>query len=90
MIRVERLFVAGTDQLEQDGSLRLIFADIGEVIEDQQIEAIQLGDGCLQCQFAPRHLKSLHQIGCAGEQHAPAVFDQCGSDGGGEMGLAAA
>ena len=83
-------FVAGADQLEQDGGFRLILADIGEVIEDQQIEAVEPIDGRLQCQFAACHLKPLNQIGGSSEQHAAAVFHQCQADGGGQMRLAAA
>ena len=37
--------VAGADEFEQDGRFGLILADIGEVIEDQQMEAIEPVDG---------------------------------------------
>jgi len=68
-------FVSSADELEQEECFRLIFADIGEIIEDQQMKAIEPVDGGLQRQFAARHLKPFDQIGRAGEQHAPAVLD---------------
>jgi transposase len=57
--------VAGADELEQDGGFRLVLADIGEVIEDQEVEAIEAIDGRLQCKLAACHLKPLHQVGGA-------------------------
>ena len=53
--------VSSADQLEQHGGFRLILADVGEIIEDQEIEAVEPVDGGLQCQFAARHLKSAYQ-----------------------------
>ncbi len=38
-------FVAGADELEQDAGLGLILGDVGEVVEDQQVEFVELGDG---------------------------------------------
>ena len=82
--------VTRADHLEQHRGLRLILADIGEVIEDQQMEAVEPGNGGLQGEFAARHLELLHQVGGAGEQHAPTVFHQCHPDGRGQVRLAAA
>ena len=59
----------------------LILADIGEVIEDQQIEPVEPGDGGLEREFAARDLEPLDEIGGAGEHHAPAIFDQCEANG---------
>ena len=42
------LFVACADELEQHAGLGLILGDVGEVIEDQQIEAIEAVDGGLE------------------------------------------
>ena len=83
-------FVASADQLEQHGCLSLILADVGEVVEDQQVEAIEPIDGGLERQFAPRDLQPLHEVGGSGEQHTPAVFHQRQADGGRQMRLAAA
>ncbi len=61
-----------------------------EVIEDQQIEFVELGDGGLELQFAAGNLQFLDQIRGSGEHDPPAVFDQRQADGGGEMALSAA
>src|SRR5437764_9673502 len=37
------MLVTGADQLEEDGGFRLIFADVGEIIEDQQVKAVEPG-----------------------------------------------
>jgi hypothetical protein len=57
---------------------------------DQQMETIEPVDGGFQAEFAARDLEFLHQVGGAGEQHAPAVLDQCQPDGRGQVRLAAA
>jgi hypothetical protein len=49
-------FVAYADGLEQHGGLCLILADIGEVIEDQQVEAIERIDRSFEWEFAPLDL----------------------------------
>ena len=36
--------VACADQFEQDARLRLVLGDIGEVVEDQQVIFVELGD----------------------------------------------
>lgn len=41
-------FVARRDQFEQDAGLGLILGDIGDVVEDEQVVAIELGDCVLQ------------------------------------------
>ena len=33
--------VAGADEFEEDGCFGLILADVGEIIEDQQVEAVE-------------------------------------------------
>lgn len=37
--------VTGADQLEQDRCFGLILGDIGEVVEDEQVIFVELGDG---------------------------------------------
>ena len=73
-------FVARADQFEQHRCFRLILGDIGQVVKNQKMVAIEAGDCSLQCQFAPRDLEFLHQVGCAREQHAPAIFHQSEAD----------
>ena len=63
--------VAGADELEQHAGLGLVLGDVGEVVEDQQVEAIEPVDGGFEAEFAARDLKLLDEIGGAGE-HAPA------------------
>ena len=82
--------VALGDQLEQHAGLGLVFADIAEVVEDQAVELVELGQSRRQGEIAPRSLQFLHEIGGAGEQHAIAVVDQPGADRRGRMRLAGA
>ena len=83
-------FVAGADQLEQHAGLGLVLGDVGEVVEDQQVEAVEPVDGGFERQFAAGDLKLLDEVGGAGEEHAPAVLDEGEADGGGQMALSAA
>ena len=83
-------FVSCADELEQHAGLGLILGDIGEIVEDQEIEAIEPIDGGLEIELATRHLELLDEIGGAGEEHAPSVLDQGEADGGREMALSAA
>ena len=69
-------FIAGGDQLEQHAGLGLTLADIGDVVEDQQLVLVELGDGGFEPQLPARHLQPLDEIGGAGEQNAPAVLDE--------------
>jgi hypothetical protein len=73
-------FVAGADELEQHARLRLIFADVGEIIEDQQVEAIKTIDRSFECEFAPRNLQFLYEICGAGEEDAPPVLHKSKPD----------
>ena len=83
-------FVAGTDELEQDAGLGLILADVGEVVEDQEVETVEAVDGGFEGEFAPRDLEFLDEVGGPGEQDPCSVLDQGEADGCGEMTLAAA
>ena len=74
-------FVAGADQFEQHRGLGLVLADVGEVVEDQQVELVEAVDGGFKAEFAPGDLQFLHEVGGSGEQYAPAVFDQGEADG---------
>ena len=40
--------VAGADQFEQDTGFGLVLGDVGEVIEDEQVEAVEPVDGGFQ------------------------------------------
>ena len=64
-------FVSRADQFEQYARLRLILGDVGEVVEDQQMIFVELGDRRFEHEIAARDLELLHEIGCSREQHAP-------------------
>src|SRR6516165_9318342 len=68
--------VPGADKLKEDAGFSLVFGNIGEVIEDQEVESVELGDGGFESELATGNLQSLDEIGGAGEQHTPAVFDE--------------
>src|SRR5271170_4074564 len=53
-----------------------IFGDVGEVVEDQQMEFVELGDGGFESQLAAGDLQALDEISRAGEQDAPAPVDE--------------
>ncbi len=80
--------IARGDQLEQHAGLGLILGDVGDVVEDEEVVAVEFGDRAFKRQFAAGDLKPLHKIGGAGEQHPPAVFDEGETERGREMAFA--
>ena len=70
--------VARRDEFEEDVSLVLL--DIGDIVEDQEMVAVEPGQQCFQGQFAAYDLHALHQIGGSGEEHAVSVLDQGEAD----------
>ena len=56
-------FVARTDQFKQDAGFGLVFGDVGEVIEDQQMVLVELVDSGFECEFAACQLQALHEVG---------------------------
>jgi hypothetical protein len=68
--------VACADQLEQHAGLGLILGDVSEVVEDQQVEAVEPIDCGFEVEFAARDLELLHQIGRAGEENLPSLLDE--------------
>jgi hypothetical protein len=46
--------VAAADQLEQHAGFGLILADIGDVVEDQQVILVELGEHAFESEFAAR------------------------------------
>jgi len=65
-------------------------AELGTMQVSEEVEAIEAIDGRLQCKLAACHLKPLHQVGGAREQHAPAVLHQDEANGGSKVRLPAA
>ena len=83
-------FVAGADQFEQHAGLRLVLGDVGEVVEDQQVEPVEAVEGRLEREFASGHLQLLDEVGGAGEQHLPTVLHERQADRRRKMALTAA
>src|SRR5665213_3232482 len=48
--------VAAADQLEENGGLGLLRGDVGQVVEDQEVEAVEPGDGRFEGQLATGEL----------------------------------
>src|SRR3546814_3988218 len=65
--------ISGADELEEDRCLCLVLGDIGQIIEDQQVIFVELGQGGFQCQLTSRDLEFLNEIGGAGDEYAPAA-----------------
>src|SRR5271155_5656525 len=82
--------IACAYQLEQDAGLGLVLGDIGEVVEDQQVIFVELGDRRFEREIATGELKPLHEVGGFREQDAPALFDQGQAERGSEMGFSSA
>ena len=55
-------FVACADQFEQHAGLGLILCDVGDVVEDQQVELVELCDGAFEGEIAARLLQLLDQV----------------------------
>ena len=83
-------FVASGDQFEEDAGLGLVLVGIGDVIEDDQIEPVQFGQGCLEDEIPAGDLELLHQIAGSGVKDAVPGFDQGMADGAQNMGFACA
>ena len=80
--------ISRSDQLEQYAGLSLILGDVGDVVEDEEIVAVEFGDRVFKRQFAAGDLKPLHKIARASEEHPPAVFDEGETERGREMAFA--
>ncbi len=68
--------VASADKREQHAGLGLVLGDVGKVVEDQQVEAVEPVNCGFEVEFAARDLELLHQIGSPGEENLPAILDQ--------------
>ena len=69
-------FVAMGDELEQGAGLDLILADVGQVVEYDEIELIELVEHFRQAEIAACGLELLGHIGGRAEQDAPPCVDQ--------------
>ena len=68
--------VARGDKLEEDAGLGVIFLDIGQVVEDQQVELVELGDVLGKREVLACRLQPLDEIRGSGEQHPVALLDE--------------
>ena len=82
--------VAPGDELEEDRCLSLVFLGVGDVVEDDQVEAVELGERGLEGEIAAGGLELLYEIGGAGVEDAPTGFDEGVADGAEEVRLACA
>src|SRR5437764_14222099 len=82
--------VAGADQLEQDARFGLVLGDVGEVVEDQEVEAVEAVEGGFEGELAAGDLELLDEIGGPREEDFPAVLDEREADGRGQVALSSA
>ena len=60
----------------RNAGLRLVLADVGEAIEDEEVRLVEPGDGCLELEVVAGGLEPLDEVGGAREQHARTALDQ--------------
>ena len=82
--------VARSDEFEENAGLGLILGDIGDVVEDEEIVAVEFAKRAFERQFPPCDLEPFDKIGGASEQDAPAILDKGKSQRRREMALAGA
>ena len=68
--------VACADEFEQHAGLGLVLGDVGQIVKNEKIEAIEAVDGRLEIELAPRHLELLDEIGGAGAERRPYSTDR--------------
>jgi hypothetical protein len=74
------------DEFEEDVGLVLVLAGVADVVEDEDIVAVELGEGIGEPEVAAGGLEMLEEVGDALEAGAVAVGDEVVGDGGGEVG----
>ena len=78
-------FVSCRYEFEDDACFVLVFWNVGEVVEDEQVASIKFFQRVFEDQVSPRALEPLHEVCCSHEAYAPPGFDDCGSDCAGEV-----
>lgn len=68
--------VSAGDELEEDGGLGLVLLGVADVVEDDQVEAVELGQRGLEDEVAAGGLEALHKVCRAGVEHTAAGFDK--------------
>ena len=84
------VLVPTSDQLEDDAGFRLILLGVSDVVEDDEVEAVEPGEGLLESQVTPGGLQPLHEVCGAGVEDAASGLDEGVGDGAEEVGLAGA
>src|SRR3546814_20520277 len=69
-------FVAVGDELEQGAGLDLVLADVGQIVEHDEIELVELVENGGQAEVAARGLELLDHVGGGAEQDAPPRVDE--------------
>ena len=82
--------VAPRDELEEDGGLGLVLLGVGEVVEDDEVEAVELRQRAFEGEVSSGGLEALHEVCGAGVEDAVAGLDQGVAYGAEQMGLAGA
>jgi len=54
--------VSCADEFEQDAGIGLVFGDIGDVVEDQQVEFVEFRDGAFEDEVPPGLLQLLNHV----------------------------
>ena len=77
--------VAMGDELEQGAGLDLVLADVGQVVEDDEIELVELVEHRGQAEVAACGLELLDHVGCGAEQDTSPGVDEGMADGGSHL-----
>jgi hypothetical protein len=78
-------FVSVADQFKEHARLGLILGDVGDVVENQEMIFVELGDCRFESEIAQRDLELLDEVCRSGEQHAVTIFDQSQAERGRQM-----
>jgi hypothetical protein len=82
------VLVASADEFEQSAGLGVVLVDVRDVVANQQMVFIELGDGCFKLQCLARLLETLNKVSGPRKQHTITVFDESAPDRHGQMRLA--
>jgi len=82
------VFVAPSDQFEEDAGFGLILVGISDVVKDDQVELVEFGEGRLENEVASGSLEPLHQIAGPGVEDAMSGLHQSVANGAQDVRLA--
>ena len=80
-------FVAGGDELEEQGGAEFVEREVAELVDDEQLRCELDAQAALESAFLVRDAEVFEESVHAGEVHAVAVLDGLNADGHGEMRL---